>query len=83
MLILIFHHHLAEMSLKSEKRLENLAKKWLINVSQEPDRRNAALDTGTSLKQILIRFQFVPYVSSYLKELKCIKFKLLPNQNLF
>ena len=28
--------------------------KWLINVSEDPHMRNAALDIGRSLKQILI-----------------------------
>ena len=37
-------------------KLFRMCKNWLINVIEEPGMRNAALDTGTSLKQILIRF---------------------------
>ena len=33
--------------------------KWLINVGEEPDARNATLDTGTSLGQISINLSLV------------------------
>ena len=35
-----------------------MRKKWLINVSEEPDMINATLDIGRSLKQIIIGVSF-------------------------
>ena len=43
--------------LESNKRFENFpkyAKKWLINVSGEPNTRDITLHTGKNLKEILI-----------------------------
>ena len=31
-----------------------MRKKWLINVSEEPDMINTTLDNGTSLRQLII-----------------------------
>ena len=55
-------------------KLSKLSKKWLINVSKEPNVLNTTLDNGGSLKHffsVLVVFS----VSSYSKNLKICKFK--------
>ena len=47
------------MNISSQMSILKVAQnvqKWHITVSEEPDPRNAALDTGTNLKLTSIRF---------------------------
>ena len=65
------------------KIVQNEQKKWLINVSDEPNMIQATLDNGRSLKHVFYTVFTVPSVSSYEKGRKYVKFKLIPNQGLF
>ena len=67
-----------------------MSKKWLINVSEEPDMINATLDNRRSLRQVLIgvslflAFQAIRKVKNMLNSDQQIKicFKLVPVSNL-
>ena len=54
-----------------------MSKKRPINVSKEPDVRNASLDTGTSLNQTPTQFKCVPCIFSCLRELKMHQVQLI------
>ena len=46
------------------QKLSKMNKEWLTNVGEDPHKRNATLDTGRNLKQILAWCWFVPCVFS-------------------
>ena len=59
-------------------------KKWPMNVGEEPDARNATLDSGTGSRQIL-NLIFICFLSFKLLKKNCqhVKFKLIPRQGFF
>ena len=72
--------------LKSDKCFENcpkMWKKWLINVSEEPDMINATHDNGRSLKQVFIRVSWFLVFQAIRKSKKYVEFNLTPSQDLF
>ena len=60
-----------------------MRKKWLINVSEEPDMINTTLDNGRSLGQLIIGVSFFLAFQAIRKSLKYVKFRLTTNQDLF
>ena len=60
-----------------------MRKKWLINVSEEPDMINTTLDNGRSLRQLIIGVSFFLAFQAIGKSSKCVKFRLTTNQDLF
>ena len=60
-----------------------MRKKWLINVSDEPDMINTTLDNGRSLRQLIIGVSLLLAFQAIRKSLKYIKFRLTTNQDLF
>ena len=59
-----------------------MMKKWLINVSEEPDMINTTLDNGRSLRQLIIGVSFFFTFQAIRKSLKYVKFRLTTNQDL-
>ena len=57
-------------------------KKWLINVSEEPDMINTTLDNGRSFRQLIIGVSFFFAFQAIRKSLKYDKFRLITNQDL-
>ena len=51
-----------------------MSKKWLINVSEEPNMINATLDNGRSLKPIFIRCHLFLLFQAIRKSKKYVKF---------
>ena len=60
-----------------------MKKKWLINVSEEPDMINTTLDNGRSLRQLIIGVSFFLAFQAIKKSLEYVKFRLTTNQDLF
>ena len=61
-----------------------MSRKWLINLSEELDAINAALDNGKNgLKKVLFSVSFFHVFQTIRETLKYVKFKLIPNQDLF
>ena len=60
-----------------------MSKKWLINVSEEPDLINITLDNGRNLGQLIIGVSFFLAFQAFRKSLKYVKFRLTTNQDLF
>ena len=60
-----------------------MRKKWLINVSEEPDMINSTLDNGRSLRQLIIGISFFLASQAIRKSLKYVEFRLTTNQDLF
>ena len=60
-----------------------MRKKWLINVSEEPDMINTTLDYGRSLRQLIIGVKLFLASQAIRKSLKHAKFRLTTNQDLF
>ena len=60
-----------------------MRKKWLINLSEEPDMINNTLDNGRSLRQLIICVSFFLAFQAIRKRLKYVKFRLATNQDLF
>ena len=58
-------------------------KKWLINVSKEPDMINTTLDNGSSLRQLIIGVNLFLAFQAIRKSLKYVKFRSTPNHDLF
>ena len=59
-----------------------MMKKWLINVSEEPDRINTTLDNGRSLGQLIIGVSFFLAFQDIRKSLRYVKFRLTTNQDM-
>ena len=59
-----------------------MRKKWLINVSEEPDMINPMLDNGRRLRQLIIGVSLLLAFQAVRKSLKYVKFRLTPNQDL-
>ena len=53
-----------------------MRKKWLINVSEEPDMINTRLDTGRSLRQLITGVSLFLACQAIRKSLKYVKFRL-------
>ena len=60
-----------------------MRKKWLINVTEEPDTINTTIDNGRSLRQLIIGVKLFLAFQAIRKSLKYVKFRLTPNQDLF
>ena len=60
-----------------------MRKKWLTNMSEEPDMINTTLDNGRSLRQLIIGVSFFLAFQAIRKSLKFVKFRLTTNQDLF
>ena len=60
-----------------------MRKKWLINVSEEPDMINTTLDNGRSLRQLIIGVSLFLAFQAIRKSLKYVKFRLTTNEDLF
>ena len=60
-----------------------MRKKWLINVSEEPDMINTTLNNRRSLRQLIIGVSFFLAFQAIRKNLKYVKFRLRTNQDLF
>ena len=60
-----------------------MRKKWLIDVSEEPDTINTTLNNGRSLRQLVIGVSFFIAFQVIRNCLKCVKFRLTTNQDLF
>ena len=60
-----------------------MRKKWLINVSEEPNMINTTLDNGRSLRQFIIGVSVFLAFQAIRKHLKYVKFSLTTNQDLF
>ena len=60
-----------------------MRKKWLINVSEEPEMINTILDNGRSLRQPIIGVSFFLAFQAIRNSLKYVKFRLTANQDLF
>ena len=58
-----------------------MRKRWLIDVSEEPDMINTTLDNGRSLRQLIVRVSFFLAFQAIRK--KYVKFRLTTNQDLF
>ena len=58
-----------------------MRKKWLINVTEEPDMINTTLDYGRSLRLIIGVSLFLAF-QAIRKSKKYVKFRLTPNQDL-
>ena len=58
-----------------------MRKKWVINVSEEPDMINTTLANGRSLRQLIIRVSLFLVFQAIRKSLKYVK--LRSNQDLF
>ena len=56
-----------------------MRKKWLINVSEEPDMINTTLDNGRSLRQLIIG---VSFFLAFQAMMKSFNFRLTTNQDL-
>ena len=59
-----------------------MRKKWLINVSEEPDMINTTLDNARSLRQLIIGVSLFLSFQAIRKSLKYVKFRLTTNQDL-
>ena len=59
-----------------------MKKKWLINVSEQPDMINTTLN-GRSLRQLVIGVSLFFAFAAIRKSLKYVKFRLTSNQDLF
>ena len=59
-----------------------MRKKWLISVSEEPDTINTTLDSGSSLRQLIIGVSFFLAFQAITKSLKYVKFRSTTNQDL-
>ena len=59
-----------------------MMKKWLINVSEEPDMINTTLDNGRSLRQLIVGVSLFLAFQTIRKSQKYDKFILTPNQDL-
>ena len=60
-----------------------MRKKWLINVSEEPEIINITLDNGRSLRQLIIGVSLFLSFQAIRKSYKYVKFTLTINQDLF
>ena len=60
-----------------------MRKKWLINVSEEPDMINTTFDNGRCLRQLINGVSFSFVFQAIRKSLKYVKFRLTTNQDLF
>ena len=60
-----------------------MMKKWLINVSEEPDMINSTLDNGRSLRQLIIGVSFFLPFQAIRKSLKYVRFTSTTNQDFF
>ena len=60
-----------------------MRKKWLINVSEEPDMINTTLDNGRSLRQVIIGVSMFLAFQAIRKSKKYVKFRLTTDQDLF
>ena len=60
-----------------------MREKWLINVSEEPDKTNTTPDNGRSLRQLIIGVNLFLGFQDIRKSLKYVKFRLTANQDLF
>ena len=60
-----------------------MRKKWLINVSEEPDMINTTLGNRRSLRQLIIGVSFFLALQAIGKSLKYVTFRLTTNQDLF
>ena len=60
-----------------------MRKKWLINVSNEPDMINTTLDNGKSLRQLIISVSLLLAFQAIRKSLQYAKFRSTTNQDLF
>ena len=59
-----------------------MRKKWLINVSEEPDMINTTLDNRRNLRQVIIGVSMFLAFQAIRKSLKYVKFRLTTNQDL-
>ena len=59
-----------------------MRKKWLINVSEEPDMINTTRDNGRKLRQLIIGVSFFFAFHAIRKSLRYVKFRLTTNQDL-
>ena len=59
-----------------------MRKKWLINVSEEPDMINTTLDNRRSLRQLIVGVSFFLAFQAIRKSLKYVKFRFTTNQDL-
>ena len=59
-----------------------MRKKWLINVSEEPDLINTSLDKRKSLRRLIIGVSLFLAFQAIRKSSKYVKFRLTTNQDL-